>query len=143
VSKLASLYLIYLLSTLVLLSCAKIEFPPGGPPDETPPEIVSTFPEHGALEVPNDAEIRIEFTEKMKQEEAPKSLVIVPEPEEFPDVDWDGSALKIKFTDTLVDNRTYLITLKTGLSDLRNNKLERPYKLAFSTGEVLETGSIS
>ncbi len=141
--KLASLYLIYLFSTLVLLSCAKIEFPPGGPPDETPPEIVSTFPEHGALEVPNDAEVRIEFTEKMEQDEAPKSLVIVPEPEEFPDLDWDGSALKIKFKDTLVDNRTYLITLKTGLSDLRNNKLERPYKLAFSTGEVLDTGNIS
>ncbi len=142
-NKLASFFLIYLLSSLILFSCAKIEFPPGGPPDETPPEIVSTSPEPGALGVDTDAEIRIEFSEKLRKEDAARSLVIVPEPEEFPDLDWDGSTLKIKFKDALMDDRTYLITLKTQLSDLRNNKLERPYRLAFSTGDVLDTGTIS
>ncbi|HEQ99708.1 MAG TPA: hypothetical protein ENO22_10255 [candidate division Zixibacteria bacterium] len=141
-NRLASLFLVYLFSSLILLSCAKIEFPPGGPPDETPPEVVSTSPEQRALGVATDTEIRIEFSEKIKKEDAARSLLIVPEPEKFPDLDWDGSTLKIKFEEKLMEDRTYLITLKTQLSDLRNNKLEQPYRLAFSTGEVLDTGSI-
>lgn len=123
--------------------CAKIEPPPGGPPDTTPPEIISVTPTKGQLEVPADAEIRIGFSEKISKEEVASQIFIVPPPKTTPRYSWKKKELIISFPDSLEENRTYLITLKTGLKDLRRNKLAKPFKLAFSTGEYLDSGIIS
>ncbi len=132
----------FLLTFLIILSCAKIELPPGGPPDETPPEVIASEPSKGATSVPLDADVRITFSEKMKKVDVVSQIVIIPEPEEPPRLDWDGDQLVIEFRDILEDNRTYLVTIKTGMEDLRRNKLERPFMLAFSTGEKLDNGIV-
>lgn len=135
--------LVILFVFLLLLSCAKMEFPSGGPPDTTPPEILSSSPEPNQLNVPLDTEVRIQFSEKMVKNETPASLFIVPEPEEFPELHWKGEDLMIKFRNNLEENRTYLITIKTTLNDLHRNRLAAPYSLAFSTGPVLDTAWIA
>ncbi len=123
--------------------CARIESPPGGPPDTTPPEIINVSPTMGQLEVPPDVEVRIGFSEKISKEDVASQIFIVPPPVTLPRFSWKNKDLLISFPDSLEKNRTYLITLKTGLKDLRRNKLTKPFKLAFSTGEYLDSGQIS
>jgi uncharacterized protein (DUF2141 family) len=97
----------------------------------------------GQLEVPADIEVRIGFSEKISKEDVASQIFIVPPPETPPKFSWKKKDLVISFPDSLEKNRTYLITLKTGLKDLRRNKLTKPFKLAFSTGEYLDSGQIS
>ena len=120
-----------------------MEFPEGGPPDTTPPEIISSYPEPNQLSVPRDSQVKIDFSEKMTKNDAPASLFIVPAPEEFPELHWKGDNLIIKFRKNLEQDRTYLITIKTTMRDLHKNKLASPFQLAFSTGTYLDTAWIA
>jgi hypothetical protein len=133
----------FLLLFIQFYYCARIESPPGGPPDTTAPEIISVSPAMGQLEVSPDAEIRIGFSEKISKEDVASQVFIVPPPRTPPKFSWKKKDLVISFPDSLEKNRTYLITLKTGLKDLRRNKLSQPFKLAFSTGKYLDSGQIS
>ena len=128
---------------LIFICCAKIEYPPGGPEDKTPPEIVSAQPQVNQLEVARDSQIRIEFSEKIAGEDIIQQVYIVPEPDQPPVIKVKGKELVIEFKDSLQADQTYLISLKTGLADLHNNKLASPYKLAFSTGAKIDQGKIS
>ena len=139
----ASLSGIILSIFLLLLCCAKIEYPPGGPEDKTPPEILSSVPQANQREVARDSEIRIEFSEKINGADIIQQVYIVPDPEEPPVIKVKGKTLVIEFKDSLQADQTYLISLKTGLADLHNNRLVGPFKLAFSTGDKIDKGKIS
>ena len=56
---------------------------------------------------------------------------------------WRGRKLSIRFPSPLQLNRTYVITLGTGLRDYRNNAMDSTFVLAFSTGEALDRGEIT
>lgn len=137
----ASLTLVILFCSIIF-SCAKLGMPPGGPPDTTAPEIITSIPQINQRNVARDTKIRISFSEKMMKDNTQPNIFIVPEPEILPRIKWDNRDLLIMFEDSLLENQTYLITIKSDLTDLRRNKLERPYKLAFSTGEYLDQGVI-
>ena len=53
-------FFLFLLTILVLGSCAKRGNPTGGPIDETPPEVIKTEPENNSVFF-NDNRIRIFF----------------------------------------------------------------------------------
>ena len=55
-----------MVAAAVLLACAEIRNPEGGPPDKTPPKLVSSFPESGATAVAGEPKIRIKFTEAVQ-----------------------------------------------------------------------------
>jgi Bacterial Ig-like domain len=133
---------LFLLISFQLFYCAKIESPPGGPPDVTPPEIIASVPSQSELNVTTQTEIRITFSEKIYKDEVIKNIYIVPEPKTPPRLSWKKSDLVINMREDLHENQTYLITLKSGLQDLRKNKMTKPFRLAFSTGDYLDAGVI-
>ena len=58
-------------SALSLLSCARIEPPPGGPPDTSPPQLVSTKPDSFA-QVPNfKGDVEFHFDEVVAEGGSP------------------------------------------------------------------------
>ncbi len=129
---------------LALFYCAQKVAPTGGPRDETPPEIVRSFPSPDSVEVEHLEYIEIKFSESIRQTSLLDNFWIIPELSRDFEVKWSGGdKVRFYFQDSLDDNQTYSFNLGTGISDKRNNKLNSPFQLAFSTGSSLDSGVIS
>ena len=129
-----------LISVLValLLGCAKVGPPTGGPVDKEPPRILSHYPESDALEVTRDAEVEIVFSEPMNREQTEAALFTSPAgPLQL---SWRGPRLRIAMP--LAEERTYVLTVGTGARDLRGNALTESFTLAFATGSQLDQGLV-
>ncbi len=122
--------------------CANKQPPPGGPRDEQPPIILGTFPEQNALNVAPDQSVVIQFNESIRRESVSQAFSLSPPPTGNVRARWKGRQLTLVFEEPLLDDRTYVLTLGTQLSDNRGNKLENSYHLSFSTGDQLDQGQI-
>ena len=107
-------FFLFLLTILVLGSCAKRGNPTGGPIDESPPEVIKTEPENNSVFF-NDNRIRIFFNEYIKLEKLNSQLVVSPPIEKnkysiFP----QGGASKyidIEINEIFSDSTTYVLIL--------------------------------
>ena len=129
-----------LISVLValLLGCAKVGPPTGGPVDKEPPRILSHYPESDALEVTRDTQVEIVFSEPMNREQTEAALFTSPAgPLQL---SWRGPRLRIAMP--LAEERTYVLTVGTGARDLRGNALTESFTLAFATGSQLDQGLV-
>jgi len=128
---------------VAFLACAKQGIPPGGPVDETPPIIIRTFPDPGSTMVDPQISVRFWFNEGIQPSSASEAIFITPYPGENVSYKWRGKRLSIKFSKPLQQDKTYVITLGTGLRDYRNNGMQSSYTLAFSTGALIDEGEIT
>ncbi len=131
------------LLTILFIYCAKEGFPPGGPEDRIPPEVIHTIPTVGQTHVDTETHIEIWFSEGIQSASALNSVFITPYPGEDVKINCRGSKITIDFPQSLKSDLTYVITLGTGIQDYRNNSMTVSYTLAFSTGETLDRGEIS
>jgi len=129
-----------LISVLValLLGCAKVGPPTGGPVDKEPPRILSHYPESDALKVARDTQVEIVFSEPMNREQT--EAAIFTSPAGLLQLSWNGPRLRI--TMPLAEERTYVLTVGTGARDLRGNALTKSFTLAFATGSQLDRGLV-
>lgn len=134
---------LYILILLISFqSCASRGRPGGGPVDKIPPTIVSTFPLPDSVGVTGLDQIEIVFSERMKEAAVQNSIFISP-PMDY-EVDWSGGTdLVLELKKPLEENRTYVITIGTGATDARDNRMTESFHLAFSTGSQLDKGRIS
>ncbi|MBN1894395.1 Ig-like domain-containing protein [bacterium] len=124
-------------------NCAKEGFPPGGPEDRSPPEVLATVPGNGALKVDLHTQVEILFSERVQPGSAESAVFISPYPGGDVRYQWRGSRLKIRFPEPLRKDRTYVVNIGTGLKDYRQNLMKKGFTLAFSTGTVLDRGRMS
>jgi hypothetical protein len=126
-----------------LFSCARIEPPPGGPPDRAPPRLVATRPDSFAVLRNFDDEVEFQFDEVLSEGGTPNTgqgtgalekLVILSPTTQVPDVNWRRSRITVKPQEGWRPNRVYRIQLLPGVSDLRNNPSREGTVLTFSTG---------
>lgn len=125
-------------AVLLLGGCANQTLPPGGPPDDLPPEILSMTPANGAtLEKARDIEIR--FDEVIS--ESPRGggrdlrdLVFISPRSGTPRVSWQRSRIVIRPSTGWKTNTIYTVQIKPGIQDLRNNGIDSVIRLVFSTG---------
>ncbi len=136
------LILLFLLF-LLLTNCAKQGFPPGGPVDKEPPQILASFPANGKINTDLDTEIEIIFNEPINPKTVIKSLYFSPPFEVEPKIKIKSDRIIIRPQAPLDSNKTYLFTLGTDLKDAHNVKLDQAFSLAFSTGNSIDSGSIS
>jgi len=118
------------------LACAKIEDPPGGPPDFTAPVILSITPDSGAVLDGFDDEFEIQFDEVISERSGSglENLVLIaPRPEEV-EVKWRRSRVTAKPKDGWHAGIVYHVSILPGFSDLRNNRLDSAITVIFSTG---------
>jgi len=133
----------FLAGMLVSFGCAKIQAPPGGPEDKTPPEVLSVTPETGTVNVDRFAPVRIDFSEPITKDKIEDAVYISPRPSEEPEYRWEKNTLLIKWTDSLAADITYLITVAARIADRRGNRLAEPLMMAFSTGAAIDSGTIN
>jgi len=129
---------------LLCVACAQQVPPSGGPEDRSPPKIVSVVPENKSTLVARDQVVEFEFTDRIDRKSVARALFITPnlDEDEF-DVKLKGRNLRIEFDDSLMTDRTYVVTLGTDLKDERGNALSSSYTLAFSTGADISDAEIA
>ena len=123
-------------------SCATPVAPTGGPPDETPPDIVSTSPEVGSTNFSGD-EVRFEFSEFPDRNSVRQNVSIEPNIGIQYEVDFSRKTAIIKFNNELPENTTILVKLGSDVSDTRRNTLGNSFDMAFSTGPEIDSGQIT
>ncbi len=133
------------LLTALLSGCAQVQEPPGGPPDFTPPTLVSVRPDSGAV-LPrfNDA-AEFQFDEVVTEptgQTASRLFLLSPRPREL-DVDWKRTRLTVKPSGGWRQGVVYRLTLLPQVTDLRSNRLETGRVIVFSIGRPIPETSIA
>jgi uncharacterized protein (DUF2141 family) len=127
---------------LCLCSCAIQQDPEGGPKDELPPKILKTFPENKTTNF-EGKDIRIDFNEIVSITELSEQLIVSPLLKHQPEIKSRKKSLFIHINDTLMPNTTYTLNFGSGIADNNEgNKLEN-YQMVFSTGDVLDSLTLS
>ncbi len=121
--------------------CAGQIAPSGGPPDTTPPEIIATEPLPGSLNI-HRGRIVLAFSKYVDHASVAGSLFISPSVGEM-SVDWSGTEVELRFSDSLRPNTTYILTVGTDVTDTRKNKMAKAFALPFSTGPSIDSARVS
>jgi len=127
----------------VLSGCARIEPPPGGPPDAAPPRLVATRPDSFVRLTPFRGVAEFQFDEVVSEGGTPnrgegtgglERLVILSPSSRVPEVSWRRNRITVRPREGWRPNRVYRVELLPGVTDLRNNRAEEGAVLTFSTG---------
>ena len=132
-----------LLFIVIMVSCAEVGPPPGGPEDKAAPYIVSSRPASGATDVTPDNSITIFFSERVIKPEGKRTVFISPRPATEPQLKWKSDRLIINLADSFEVGQTYIVSLSTDIVDMRRNRLDKTTTIAFSTGPTIDSGKIS
>lgn len=138
-----SLFFLLIAFPFWFYNCAAQGPPGGGPVDETPPYLISTYPEDGAKNVDTNPEIEFIFSEHIDPRSIEGSLTIIPEIEQSPQLKVSRAKVMVKFQEPLDKDITYIISLGRGVKDYRDNVVSDEVKLAFSTGDLIDEGMIT
>ncbi len=133
------------LSLVLIVNCAKKGTITGGEKDEKPPEFVKALPPNFFTNY-NKKEIRIYFNEYIKLKDPQKQIIVSPPMDPSPTITPLGGAskfVKIKFTDTLLENTTYSINFGESIVDNNEGNPLPFFRYVFSTGNSLDSLSIS
>jgi hypothetical protein len=134
------------LCVLCAISCAKIEPPPGGPPDIAPPQLVSTRPDSMERLSGFSGSVEFRFDEVISEGGSPsqgagtgdlEKLIILSPTVRVPDVGWHRTRITVKPDEGWKPNRAYRVELLPGVTDLRRNRMTKGKVLTFTTGAPL------
>lgn len=128
---------------LLLVACANMGTPDGGPYDETPPKVVRTSPKLGEANVTHTKKIVIEFDEIVKIENAYEKVVISPPQIEQPEIETTGKKVVVTLLDSLKPNMTYTIDFADAIVDNNEGNPLGDYAFTFSTGDRTDTLQVS
>ena len=118
--------------------------PSGGSKDTIPPVILRSSPENYSIHF-TDSEIEIRFDEYIKLKDIGKELIISPPMKNAPIITplSTSKSLKIKITDTLKPNTTYVFNLGNSIVDNNEGNVFEYYKYVFSTGDYIDSLKLS
>jgi hypothetical protein len=127
---------------LLALGCASVQPPTGGPKDKTPPKVIRETPKNLSLNFATK-EIDIEFDEFIKLAQEFKEISISPSLNKLPTFKYKKNILSIRFPDSLEKNTTYTINFGKSIIDYNEGNILKNYSYVFSTGNVIDSLSIS
>lgn len=137
---------------MVLAGCARIEPPPGGPPDTAPPRLESTSPEPMAALPGFDGEVEFRFSEVISEGSVASQgtgmgdlerLVVLSPTTRVPEVRWRRNRITVRPREGWQPNTVYRVELLAGITDLRNNRsTEGGTVITFTTGGTVPTDTL-
>lgn len=137
------------LAALGLLSgCARMEPPPGGPPDRAPPHLLTVSPDSGAVLPKFHGAVEFRFDEVISEGGVANQglgtgdlerLVLLSPSTRVPKVRWRRDRVTVAPAEGWKPNRIYRIELLPGITDLRRNRSDTGAVLTFSTGASTPT----
>ena len=128
---------------LLLLGCARMEPPPGGPPDFDPPRLIATVPDSLASLPEFRGEVEFQFDEVVSEGGSASQgtgtgdlerLVILSPTNRVPAVEWRRSRITVRPDEGWQRDRVYRVELLPGVTDLRRNRSQEGAVVTFTTG---------
>ena len=135
-------WLLIFAAGLLLVACASIGSPEGGPRDYTPPQVVKTSPAPGSVNFKGN-KVEITFDEIINLKDQQKKVIISPAPRTQPLIRTVGKKVTIEFRDELEENTTYVIDFSNAIEDNNESNQLDGYAFAFSTGDMIDTLAVS
>jgi Bacterial Ig-like domain len=138
-------------AAVLLASCAKIEPPPGGPPDPTPPRLVATRPDSFAVVPQFSGSVEFRFDEVISEGGSPnlgtgtgdlERLIILSPTTRVPKVEWHRDRITVHPAEGWRRNRVYRVELLPGVTDLHRNRSVIGRVITFSTGAPLPSAKL-
>ena len=135
-----------------LAACANIQPPPGGPPDTTPPELASVYPESLAVLPGFKGSVQFRFNEVVSEGTSPsqglgtgdlEKLVILSPTDRVPDIGWHRSRISVRPAEGWKPDRVYRVELLPGIADVRQNKAKFDDVVTFTTGAPLPRDTLT
>jgi len=137
---------------LVLLACARIEAPPGGPRDVAAPRLIATHPDSATVPADFDGEVEFVFDETVSEGSSPsmglgtsdlEKLILLSPTDRVPEVRWKRSRISVKPAEGWKPGRVYRVELLRGVVDLRRNRSDTSTVVSFSTGAPTPTARLT
>lgn len=117
--------------------------PGGGPEDKDPPTILYVEPASGTTHVDPDTPVYLIFSEPVTAASLSEALYITPSPATKPKIKVTGSKVRIKLSEPVPEDRTLVVTIGSGVTDLRRNQMEESLSIAITAGDRISSGRIS
>jgi hypothetical protein len=130
----------------VALACASQGVPPGGPPDEDPPELVSISPDSGSVNVkPKRVVFNYNEVVSERPQGAPslEGLVLISPRDGEARVSWKRDHIEVRPRRGWRPNTVYIVQMLPGLNDLRNNARKEGSTTVFSTGPTIPNTALA
>ncbi len=135
--------LIAAITVIISAACAnRGSGPQGGPKDVTPPVLLECKPEYGTLNYKENT-LTLLFDEIVQVQSAMEKVVVSPPQVVHPTVKSVGKKVIVQFDDTLQNNVSYTIDFNDAIIDNNERNPMKPFSLAFSTGDVLDTMQVT
>lgn len=137
----------------LLAACARIEAPPGGPPDVAPPQLVAAYPDSLAV-LPNfDRDVEFRFDEVISEGSSPnvgagtgdlERLVILSPSDNVPEIAWRRNRIGVRPREGWRPGVVYRVELLPGVVDLRQNRFRGSSTVVtFTTGAPAPSAFLS
>ena len=126
----------------MLVGCASMGTPDGGPFDEDPPVYLGGSPQQNELNV-TERRFVLEFNENIRLQNAFEKVVISPPQHQQPQIKYSGKRVIVELEDTLIPNTTYSIDFNDAIVDNNEGNPLEAFAYVFSTGENVDTLGIS
>jgi hypothetical protein len=130
------------ISSFITGGCAQIGLPTGGDKDTIAPKLLKANPIFGSKNVTNN-KITLEFDEYIDVADLTQNLIISPLQNKNPSITANPRTITLKFRDTLLPNTTYTINFGDAIRDVNEANIVRDLSFTFSTGNVLDSSTIS
>lgn len=140
------------LAMLGVIACAKIEPPPGGPPDTSPPQLVGVTPDSLTALPGYKGDVEFRFSEVVSEGSAPSTgsgtgdlerLILLSPTTRVPVVSWKRSRITVHPREGWQPGRVYRVELLPGVMDLRNNRSTTAHAVVtFTTGGAMPADTL-
>ncbi len=132
----------FLLIFMIVTACAKISSPSGGARDRTPPEVLESYPENGAVNFSDD-NLSVEFDEYVVLDNINDKFMVSPPMVKKPRVYTRGKSVRVEYEDKLKDSTTYTFYFMDAIRDLNEGNIIPNFRIAFSTGSFIDSLSVT
>ncbi len=138
----------FFISTLLIIaialaySCANQGSPTGGPKDTIPPTLLNSYPTHKSINYTGQ-EFKLSFDERINTDKLKQNLIITPIIENPYDIKFKKYDVILKFENPFDSATTYTLNFGEGITDVTEKNPVENLTLAFSTGSIIDSISIS
>ena len=127
---------------IVIVACAKIGSPSGGPRDRLPPEVINCVPDNGAINFRGNR-LATTFNEYVVLDNINEKFMVSPPMKAKPRIYIKGKSVNVEFEEELKDSTTYTFYFQDAIKDLNEGNIIDDYQFVFSTGPMIDSLSVT